>query len=196
MPSTVTRPATTFRGCSPHSLHVLSERTERRAFIVDVNALALLEKIHHRVCERRGEDRTEARFPDRAARERPGWSRLRPGWVQHGERETTSQAWRSRYWIGTLRPHAVGIRGQGEGPPHQGARDGRRVDWHHQVPQIRIQPPGGTLSRDDGRMRPTCGAWAEPHQAASGSCRKEGDCPGGMSETRGPRSPYPRCPPP
>jgi hypothetical protein len=63
------------------------------------------------------------------------------------------------------------------------------LHWHHQALQIRIQPPGGTLSRDDGRVRPTGSAWAEPHQAASGRCRKEGDCPGGMSETRGPRSP-------
>ena len=45
---------------------------------------------------------------------------------------------------------------------------------------------------DDGRVRPTCGAWAEPHQAGSGRCRKEGDCACGMSETRGLRSPYGR----
>jgi hypothetical protein len=78
---------------------------------------------------------------------------------------------------------------QGERPPHQGARDGRRVDGYHQVPPIRIQPAGCTLSRNDGRVRPTSCAWAEPHQAVSGRCRKEGDCPGGMSEARGLRSP-------
>ena len=53
--------------------------------------------------------------------------RLRPGWVQHGEREAPAQAWRARYWIGPPRPDAVGGRGQGEGPTHQGAGDGRRA---------------------------------------------------------------------
>lgn len=36
------------------------------------------------------------------------------------------------------------------------------------------------------------GAWAQPHQAVSRRCRKKGDGPGGMSETRGPRSAYGR----
>jgi hypothetical protein len=48
------------------------------------------------------------------------------------------------------------------------------------VPQIRIQPAGGALSREA-----MLGL-----KAASGRCRKEGNCPGGMSETRGLRSPY------
>jgi hypothetical protein len=30
-------------------------------------------------------------------------------------------------------------------------------------------------------VRPTCGAWPEPHQAASGRCPEAGDCPGGMT---------------
>jgi hypothetical protein len=59
-------------------------------------------------------------------------------------------------------------------------RDGRGHDRHPQVPEVRLQPPRGTLNRDDGRMRPTCRARLESHQAGSGCCSEAGDCAGAM----------------
>ncbi len=66
------------------------------------------------------------------------------------------------------------------------ARCLRDAEVGAEVLQIRIQPPGCSLGRDDGRVRPTCSAWPEPYQAASGRRGKAGNCPGGMSEASGP----------